>query len=119
MDHRAIFYEADSNTLPGGIGTINWRGFSFPLPAGPVELDMSIQMSAAIPASLGSTTIKLTGKGSDGDDLLCVYFSTAPELHLERAAQIEVIRSTPGVSWKARPGRFARRLRALPSITWA
>ena len=61
VGHRGDFCKADPITLPGGIGTINWKGFPGLLPAGPVELDMSIQMSAAIQASLACTTIKLTG----------------------------------------------------------
>ena len=79
VDHKGDLCKADAISLPGGIGSIQWKGLPCPLAAGPIEVDMTVTLSANIPASLASTTIKLTGTGINGDSLLCVQLNTAPE----------------------------------------
>ena len=69
---------ADTITLSGGIGVMQWQGVSCPLAAGPVEIDR-YTLSANIPASLASTTSKLAGAASNGDNLLYIQLNTVPE----------------------------------------
>ncbi len=40
---------------------------------------MTVTLSASIPSSLASTTIKVTGAASNGDNLMCIQLNTTPE----------------------------------------
>lgn len=87
LDHKGDLCKAESISLPGGIGSVQWQGLKCPQAAGPVEIDMSITLSASIPSSMARTSIKLTGTSSSGDNLLCIQLNTSPE---DAEAQEEV-----------------------------
>merc|ERR1719235_2793005 len=103
---------AKTCSLPLGTGTLTFDAMTFPLKAGSTDVNVDISLSAAVPASLQTTTTRCTSTASDGDKLFCIEIKSAPgqAVHPERAAQIEEIQKTPGVMWKAAAHpRFATR----------
>merc|ERR1719498_977958 len=103
---------AKTCSLPLGTGTLTFDAMSFPLKAGSTDVNVDISLSAAVPASLQTTTTRCTSTASNGDKLFCIEIKSAPgqAVHPERAAQIEEIQKTPGVMWKAAAHpRFAAR----------
>jgi len=88
LDHKGDLCAADSITLPGGIGTMQFKGLTCPQAAGATEIDIAVTLSAAIPASLATTTIKLMGTNSNGDNLLCVQINTAPKEEVAAPAMV-------------------------------
>merc|ERR1719265_2516027 len=90
-------------SLPLGTGSLTFDAMTFPLKAGSTDVNVDIALSAAVPASLQTTTTRTTATASDGDKLFCIEIKSAPAqaVHPERAAQIEEIQKTSGVMWKA------------------
>jgi len=64
--------------MPLNLGTVKWDGLKCPVAKGNIDVGTDIMLSASIPSSLARATIKITGKASSGDDLLCMTVNTAP-----------------------------------------
>merc|ERR1719327_2081697 len=62
--------------LPLNSGSITWEGLSCPQKAGAVSVPTKIELSASLPASLARAEIKISGKSTSGDDLLCMDIKT-------------------------------------------
>merc|ERR1719230_1054194 len=94
---------AKTCSLPLGTGSLTFDAMTFPLKTGSVPVNVDISLSASVPASLQTTTTRVTSTASNGDKLFCIEIKSAPgqDVHPERAAQIEEIEKTPGVMWKA------------------
>jgi len=96
--------------LPLGTGSLTFDAMNFPLSAGDVPVNVDINLSASVPASLQTTTTTCKASTSSGDKLFCIEIKSAPAaaVHPERAAQISEIQNTPDVLWRASPhARFA------------
>merc|ERR1719217_1184871 len=101
---------AKTCSLPLGTGSLTFDAMTFPLKAGSTNVNVDISLSAAVPASLQSTTTRCTAAASNGDNLFCIEIKSAPgqAVHPDRAAMFQEIENTPGVMWKAAPhARFA------------
>merc|ERR1712232_1254361 len=78
FDHSGDACKPETLTLPGGVGTINMKGFNCPMSAGDLELDLGLQLSSSIPASLARTTIEISATATSGDKLMCAQIKTTP-----------------------------------------
>jgi hypothetical protein len=78
FSHNGDACKPETIKLPAGAGEIDMKGFSCPISAGAVELDLDVSLSAAIPSSLARITIDLTAASSSGDKALCVQIKTSP-----------------------------------------
>jgi len=78
FSHNGDACKPDTIKLPLGLGEIDMKGFSCPISAGNVELDLDLTLSANIPASMAKTDISLTAAASNGDKALCVDIKTSP-----------------------------------------
>merc|ERR1719355_561074 len=89
-------------SLPLGTGSLTFDAMSFPLKAGSTDVNVDISLSAAVPASLQTTTTRTTATASNGDKLFCIEIKSAPgqAVHPDRVAQIQEIEKTIGVMWK-------------------
>jgi cysteine peptidase B len=76
--HTGDACKPETIKLPAGAGEIDMKGFSCPMTAGAVELDLDVTLSAAIPSSVARLTIDLTATASSGDKALCVQIKTSP-----------------------------------------
>jgi len=76
FQHSGDGCKADSIALPGGTGTIKMAGFRCPINAGDVELDLDVQLSSSIPASLAKLTIDLQASTDTGAKALCAEIKT-------------------------------------------
>jgi len=106
LTHSGNFCEPDTISLPLGTGTIVWAGESCPVAEGPNTLSMDVTLSTALPASLATATITLTGTATSGDSLVCVEIKTseAEELSFQSIASRVNAAST---TWTAEaPARF-------------
>merc|ERR1712080_563867 len=77
FSHNGDACKPDTIKLPLGLGEIDMKGFSCPISAGNVELDLDLTLSASIPASMAKTDISLTADASNGDKALCVDIKTS------------------------------------------
>lgn len=64
--------ESKSFDLPLGLGSLSWDGLACPVAAGDVSIGFHVKLAGSIPASLATSTIALTAKDQDSEDLLCV-----------------------------------------------
>merc|ERR1719399_1337880 len=71
---------AKTCSLPLGTGTLTFDAMTFPLKAGSTDVNVDISLSAAVPASLQSTTTRTTATASNGDKLFCIEIKSAPGL---------------------------------------
>merc|ERR1740138_465894 len=94
---------AKTCSLPLGTGSLTFDALTFPLKPGSTDVNVDISLSSSVPASLQTTDTKCTAIASNGDKLFCIDIKSAPAqaVHPDRAAMIEEIEKTPGVSWKA------------------
>jgi hypothetical protein len=58
--------------LPLNIGSLTYGAIPFPIKEGPTTVKVDIQLSAALPAALASTTTIATAVGKSGDKLFCM-----------------------------------------------
>jgi len=102
---------AKSCSLPLGTGSVTFDGVTFPLKKGsPQKVNVDIQLATTLPAALDNTVTTATVTSKTGVKLVCMTITTkkASDVHPERAAMIEQIENTEGVSWKAMANaRFA------------
>ena len=70
---------ASKCALPGGTGSVDFRGVSCPLEAGDVTLGFDVAISSAVPSSLARLEIDISSTGSAGN-LLCAKIRTSPGL---------------------------------------
>merc|ERR1712050_743751 len=78
FSHSGDACKADTIKLPLGVGEIDFKGFSCPINAGAVELDLDLTLSASIPSSMAKLDISLTAAATNGDKALCVNIKTSP-----------------------------------------
>merc|ERR1719428_1837106 len=71
---------AKTCSLPLGTGTLTFDAMTFPLKAGSTDVNVDISLSAAVPASLQTTTTRCTAAASNGDKLFCIEIKSAPGL---------------------------------------
>merc|ERR1719502_2472999 len=64
--------------LPLGTGSLTWTGLKCPIAAGAVSVPVDIALSAALPPTLAAVSMKISGKSSSGDKLLCMNIATKP-----------------------------------------
>merc|ERR1711966_41868 len=69
---------AKTCSLPLGTGTLTFDAMTFPLKAGSTDVNVDIALSAAVPASLQTTTTRCTAAASNGDKLFCINIKSAP-----------------------------------------
>merc|ERR1719333_260361 len=74
---------AKTCSLPLGTGTLTFDAMTFPLKAGSTDVNVDISLSAAVPASLRTTTTRCTAAASNGDKLFCIEIKSAPGLSAE------------------------------------
>jgi hypothetical protein len=60
------------------VGEFKWPGMTCPNDPKPIELDMEMTVSGAIPKQFARTSSKLEAIDQDGNTLLCVEITTAP-----------------------------------------
>jgi len=97
FSHTGDACKPETIKLPAGAGEIDMKGFSCPISAGAVELDLDVTLSAAIPSSLARVTIDLTATASSGDKALCVQIKTSPAATDEDRAEF--------AQWKIKYGK--------------
>jgi hypothetical protein len=83
FSHNGDACKPETIKLPAGAGEIDLKGFSCPISAGAVELDLDVSLSAAIPSSLARVIIDLTATASSGDKALCVQIKTSPGMAMD------------------------------------
>ena len=76
---------ASTCALPGGTGSIDFRGVSCPLAAGDVSLGFDVTISTLVPSSLATLEIDISSEGSAGK-LLCAKINTSPGLDWNSAS---------------------------------
>merc|ERR1719359_2212653 len=77
---------AKTCSLPLGTGTLTFDAMTFPLKAGSTDVNVDISLSAAVPASLQTTTTRCTSTASDGDKL----FTQSAQLRSKRFRRLLV-----------------------------
>jgi len=78
LDHKGDLCKGETIQLPHGVGSMNWVGLKCTQAAGPLEVDMSMTLSASIPAAFARTTITLTALDQQSQNLLCLELHTKP-----------------------------------------
>jgi C1A family cysteine protease len=78
FSHTGDACKPETLTLPGGVGTVNMKGFNCPISAGDLELDLGLTLSSSIPASLARTTIEVSATATSGDKVICAQIKTTP-----------------------------------------
>merc|ERR1719456_603474 len=69
---------AKTCSLPLGTGSLTFDAMTFPLKAGSTDVNVDISLSSAVPASLQTTSTKMTSTASNGDSLFCIEIKSAP-----------------------------------------
>ena len=65
------------------IVALTFDAMTFPLKAGSTDVNVDIALSAAVPASLQTTTTRCTAAASNSDKLFCIEIKSAPALSAE------------------------------------
>merc|ERR1711920_790252 len=67
-------------SLGGFLGSLTFDGLTFPMKKGTSSVSVELSLSSLIPASLASTSTKLTAATKSGDKIFCMeVFSAKPE----------------------------------------
>merc|ERR1712217_575497 len=74
--------------LPLGVGSLTFDAMKFPLAVGNVPVNVDIELSASVPASLQTTTTTCKATAKSGDDLFCIEIKSVPGAEVQPDVQI-------------------------------
>merc|ERR1712146_694351 len=81
---------AKTCSLPLGTGSLTFDAMTFPLKAGSTHVNVDISLSPSVPASLQTTTTRVTSTASNGDKLFCIEIKSAPGQDVHSEATVVV-----------------------------
>mmetsp|Transcript_20389 Transcript_20389/g.44467 ORF Transcript_20389/g.44467 Transcript_20389/m.44467 type:complete len:190 (+) Transcript_20389:72-641(+) len=70
--------EAKTIDISYSMGSVDWKGLTCPVAAGPTKIDLDMSLSSSIPSSLARVTISMTVKDTQGNQVLCAEIHTFP-----------------------------------------
>ena len=80
QDYQGDLCAPKTFKLPLGIGEVDWHGLKCPHAKGDISLDIDIQLSGVIPASLASAKVVVHGSSTSGDKLMCLNMEVSKQL---------------------------------------